>query len=53
MYSPIYGGIGKITSNQFALARPSFALTLDKNALGENDIKIVPLIPSRLYFFFL
>jgi hypothetical protein len=36
----MYCGMGTITSNREGLAKPSFALTLDKNDCGENDIKI-------------
>ena len=36
----MYGGIGRTTSNLAGLARPSFALMLDKNNCGENGIRI-------------
>jgi hypothetical protein len=48
--SPIYGGIGNITSNRFVLAGPPLPLMFARNRLGENDIKIYPLILTILCF---
>ena len=47
--SPIYFGIGRITSYRLGLASPSLALMFDRNSCGENDIKIVPEIRRKLY----